>query len=61
MPFDSRDYNFVIAPLHNLKDRISEYFPPLQSENTNSVKRSTKNMGRFKLHQSTYPILKKIL
>ena len=23
MPFDSRDYNFVITPLHNLKDRIS--------------------------------------
>ena len=24
MPFDSRDYNFVITPLHNLKDRVSE-------------------------------------
>ena len=58
MPFDSRDYNFVITPLHNLKDRVSEYFPPLPSENTNTVKRSTKNMGRDKLHQSTYPILK---
>ena len=58
MPFDSRDYNFVITPLHNLKDRVSEYFPPLPSENTNTVKRSTKYMGRDKLHQSTYPILK---
>ena len=58
MPFDSRDYNFVITPLHNLKDRVSKYFPPLPSENTNTVKRSTKNMGRDKLHQSTYPILK---
>ena len=58
MPFDSRDYNFVITPLNNLKDRVSEYFPPLPSENTNTVKRSTKNMGRDKLHQSTYPILK---
>ena len=58
MPFDSRDYNFVITPLHNLKDRVSEYFPPLPSENTNTVKRSTKNMVRDKLHQSTYPILK---
>ena len=58
MPFDSRDYDFVIAPLHNLKDRVSENFPPLPSENTNTVKRSTKNMGRDKLHQSTYPILK---
>ena len=56
MPFDSRDYNFVITPLHNLKDRVSEYFPPLPSENTNTVKRRTKNMGRDKLHQSTYPI-----
>ena len=55
MPFDSRDYNIVITPLHNLKDRVSEYFPP---ENTNTVKRSTENMGRDKLHQSTYPILK---
>ena len=53
MPFDSRDYNFVITSLHNLKDRFSEYFPPLPSENTNTVKRSTKNMGRDKLHQST--------
>ena len=26
MPFDFRDFNFVITPLHNLKDRISEYF-----------------------------------
>ena len=59
MPFDSRDYNFVITPLHNLKDRVSEFFPPLPSENTTTVKRSTKNMGRDKLHQSTYPILKK--
>ena len=58
MPFDSREYNFVITPLHNLKDRVSEYFPHLQSENTNTVKCSTKNMGRDKLHQSTYPILK---
>ena len=58
MPFDSRDYNFVITPLHKLKDRVSEYFLPLPSENTNTVKRSTKKMGRDKLHQSTYPILK---
>ena len=58
MPFDSRDYNFVITTLHNLKDCVSEYFPPLISGNTNTVKRSTKNMGRDKLHQSTYPILK---
>ena len=52
MPFYSRDYNFVITPLHNLKDRVSEYFPPLPSENTNTVKRSTKNMGRDKLQIS---------
>ena len=58
MPFDSGDYNFVMAPLHNLKDRISEFFPPLPSENTNTVKRSTKNMGRDKYHQTAYPILK---
>ena len=58
MPFDSRDYNFVITPLHNLKDRVSEYFPPLPSENTHTVKRSTKNLGRDKLHQTIYPILK---
>ena len=38
MPFDSRDYNFVITPLHNLKDCVSEYFPPLPSENTSTVK-----------------------
>ena len=58
MPFDSREYNFFMAPLHNLKDRVSEYFPPLPPENTNTVKRSTKNMGRDKLHQTMYPILK---
>ena len=58
MPFDSRDHNFVITPLHILKDRVWEYFPPLPSENTNTVKRSTENMGRDKLHQTTYPILK---
>ena len=58
MPFESKNYNFVMVPLHNLKDRISEYFPPLPSENTNRVKRSTKNMGRDKIHQATYPILK---
>ena len=58
MPFDSRDYWFIMAPLHNLKDRISEYFPPLPSANTNTVKRSTKNMGRDKLHQTCYPVLK---
>ena len=58
MPFDSRAYNFFIAPLHTLKDRVSEFFPPLPSENTNTVKRSTKNMGRDKIHQSLYPKLK---
>ena len=58
MPLDSRDYNFVITPLRKLKDRISEYFPPLPSENTNTVKRSTKNMGSDKLHQTKYPNLK---
>ena len=58
MPFDSRDYNFVITPPYNLKDRVSEYFPPLPSENTNTVNRSTKKMGRDKLHQTTYPIFK---
>ena len=58
LPFDSRDYNFVMAPLHNLKDRVSEYFRPLPSENTNTVKRSTKNMGRDKYHQTAYLILK---
>ena len=58
MPFDSRSYNFFIAPLHTLKDRVSEFFPPLPSENTNTVKRSTKNRGRDKIHQSLYPKLK---
>ena len=58
MPFDSRSYNFFIAPLHTLKDRVSEFFPLLPSENTNTVKRSTKNMGRDKIHQSLYPKLK---
>ena len=58
MSFDSRAYNFFMAPLHTLKDRVSEYFPPLPSENTNTVKRSTKNMGRDKLHQALYPKLK---
>ena len=58
MPFDSRSYNFFIAPLHTLKDRVSEFFPPLPPENTNTVKRSTKNMGRDKIHQSLYPKLK---
>ena len=46
MPFDSREYNFFMAPLHNFKDRVSEYFLPLPPENTNTVNRSTKNMGR---------------
>ena len=41
-----------MTPLHNLKDRVSEYFPPLPPENKNTVKRSTKNMGRDKLHQT---------
>ena len=58
MPFDSREYNFVMSPLHNLKDRVSEYFPPLPPENLNTVKHSTKNMGRDKFHQTSYPILK---
>ena len=58
MPFDSREFNFFMSPLHNLKDRVSEYFPPLPPENTNTVKRSTKNMGRDKLHQTLYPKLK---
>ena len=58
MPFDSRSYNFFMAPLHTMKDRVSEFFPPLPSENTNTVKRSTKNMGRDKIHQSQYPKLK---
>ena len=58
MPFDSREYNFFMTPLHNLKDRVSEYFPPLPPENTYTVKRSTKNMGRDKLHQTLYPKLK---
>ena len=59
MPFQTKNYNIVIAPLFNLKDRISEYFPPLPSENTQStVKRSMKNMGRDKIHQASYPILK---
>ena len=46
MPFESKMKNFVIAPLHNLKDRVSEYFPPLPSEITNTVKRSTKKYGK---------------
>ena len=58
MPFDSREYNFFMSPLHNLKDRVSEFFPPLPPENTNTVKRSTKNIGRDKLHQTLYPKLK---
>ena len=28
MPFESKMHNLVIASLHNLKDRVSEYFPP---------------------------------
>ena len=55
MPSDSRDYNFVVTPLHNLKDRVSEYFPPLPSEKTNTVKRSNEHMGQDKLHKTTYP------
>ena len=58
MKYDSRSYNFVITPLHYLKDRVSEFCPPLPSENTNIVKRSTKNMGRDKIHQAMCPILK---
>ena len=37
---------------------MSEYFPPLPPENTNTVGRSTKNIGRDKLHQTMYPKLK---
>ena len=44
MPSESKNYNIVIAPLFNLKDGISKYFPPLPSENTNTVKPSTKNI-----------------
>ena len=58
MLFDSKLYNFVVTPLQNLKDRVSEFFPPLPSENTSTVKRSTRNMGRDKYHQASYPILK---
>ena len=54
MPFESKNYNFVMARLHILKDRISENFPHLPSENTNTVKRSTKNIGRDKIHQASY-------
>ena len=57
MPFEYKNYNFVIALLFNLKDRISENFPPLPSENPNTVKRSTQIMGRDKFHQANYPIL----
>ena len=53
MLFDSRDYNFVITPLHNSKDRVSEYFPPLPSDNTNTVKHSTKNMEINYISQHT--------
>ena len=56
--FDSKLYNFVKASLQNLKYRVSVYFPVLPSENKNTVKRSTKNMGRDKIHQTSYPILK---
>ena len=45
LSFDSKMYTFVIAPIHYLEHRVPEYFPPLPSENTNTVKRSTKNMG----------------
>ena len=58
MPYDSKTYKYVISALHNLTVRVSEYFPPLPSANTNTVKRSTKNMGRDKIHQAMYPILK---
>ena len=37
MQLESKMYNFVIAPIHNLKDRVSEFFPPLSSENTSTV------------------------
>ena len=61
MPSESKNYNIVIAPLFNLKDRISEYFPPLPSENTNTVKPSTKNIGRDKFQQANYPNLKQFI
>ena len=59
-PFNSRYYNFVMAPLHNLNDRVSEYFPPLPSENTNTVKRSTKNMTR-QIPSNSIPKFKTVL
>ena len=58
MPFETKMYNFVITPLHNLKGRVSEFFLPLLSEKTNTVKRIIKNIGRDKLHQASFPILK---
>ena len=58
LPFDPKMYTFLIATLHNLKDRVSEYFLTIQSKKTNTVKRSTKNMGQYKIHQASYPILK---
>ena len=58
LPFESKMYNFVIAPLDNLKYRVSEHFPPLPSENKNTVKWSTNNKGRDNIHQASYPILK---
>ena len=54
IPYESKLHTLHIEPFGKLQHR-HDFIPPIPSENTQTVKYSTKNLGGDKTHQSLYP------
>ena len=58
IPYENKLHNFHIHPIFKQQNRLPEFIPPEPCENLETIKNSTRNMGRAALYQQKFPQLK---
>ena len=58
IPYENKLHHFRIEEFHSQKHRLPEFLPPIPCETVETIKTSTRNMGRDVVHHQRYPQLK---
>ena len=58
IPYVKKLHNFHIHTFYKQQHRLPEFIPPETCENVETIKNSTRNMGRDSTYQRKYPQLK---
>ena len=58
IPYENKLHHFRIEEFHSQQNRVPEFTPPIPCETVETIKSSTRNMGRDVVHHQRYPQLK---